>query len=81
MVTEFGRNPVVDLTVTAGDHAEDVPAEGLVHILLDTALTSTIKAGDYYYFIDRIVPGAPDDIRTILPPIDDYKDKLKIREK
>lgn len=78
LLTDFGAAPELEVTTTAGDYVEDSPTEGLCYLVIDSDVSSLITPKKYYYYIQRIVAGAPDDIKTILPPIKDYKDKLEI---
>lgn len=78
ILTDFGKTPELEVLTTAGDYADDSPTEGLCYLIIDSTTSATITPGKYYYYIQRIVTGAPDDIKTILPPIKDYKDKLEI---
>lgn len=81
ILADWGKTPVVDITTVAGNHALDVPTEGLCYIELSSTISDTLKVGKYYYYVDRIITGSPDDIVTILPPNADYKDKIEILSK
>lgn len=76
ITTDFGVTPVVEVTTTAGNDPADVPTEGLVYLTLPSDISATIPPGKYYYFVQRIITGTPDDVFTILPPIKDAKDKV-----
>lgn len=76
LLTDFGKTATLVVTTTAGDDPADIPDEGLVYLTMTSSDSATIPPGKYYYFIQRIVSGVPDDILTIMPPIKDYKDRV-----
>lgn len=78
LLTDFGTTPVLQVTTTAGDDPADVPAEGLCYLTMTSTQSETVPPGKYYYYLQRIVAGVPDDIYTIMPPIKDYKDKVLV---
>lgn len=78
LVDDFGNTPVLQVTTTAGDDAADIPDEGLCYITIESTDTNNIPAGKYYYYLERIIPGTPDDIYTVMPPSKDYKDKVEV---
>lgn len=78
LLTDFGVSATLEVTTTAGDDLADVPLEGLCYITMTSTQSATVPPGKYYYFIQRIITGSPDDIYTIMPPIKDYKDKVLV---
>lgn len=78
LLTDFGKVASLVVTTTAGDDPSDVPLEGLAYIEMTSTQSATLSPGKYYYFVQRIITGTPDDIYTIMPPIKDYKDKVLV---
>lgn len=78
LLTDFGKVPTLEVTTTAGNDPADVPSEGLVYLTMTSTESGTVPPGKYYYFVQRIISGAPNDIYTILPPIKDYKDRVLV---
>lgn len=70
------KTPIIQISHLAGDNVLDDPANGLVYITLPATDTGTMKDGSYYYSVKRVDTGG--SIRTILPPIDDYRDMVKV---
>ena len=71
---------VAQATHTAGDDPNDDVANGLCYITMDSDVSELIPAGKYYYDVRVSKGGTPPVIRTIIPPIDDYKDKVEVVE-
>jgi len=71
-------DPDVVITATVGEHSEDDALNGIVNIVVPAATTAALVADSYYYSIKRSDGAATPDIKTILPPVDDYKDRLRI---
>ena len=71
-------DPVAQAHTTAGDDANDDVTAGLAHITLDSDVSALIEAGKYYYDLRVSKGGTPPIIKTLFPPIDDYKDKITI---
>lgn len=69
---------VVQVTNTAGDNPLDDVANGLMFLTLPSDVSGTIEPNDYYWSIQVNKGGTPPVIVTLLPPTDDYKDRLKI---
>jgi hypothetical protein len=78
LLTDFGVTPTLEVTTTAGDDPADVPTEGLCYLTMTSTDSANIPPGKYYYMVQRIISGTPDDIFTIMPPIKDYKDKVLV---
>jgi hypothetical protein len=70
--------PVAQVSTTAGDNVLDDPTNGLVYLTLDSVTSSSIPVGSYYWSVQVDKGGSPAIINTILPPIDDYKDKVSV---
>ena len=68
----------VEISTNVGDHAEDDALNGIVNIYVPDTVTAALAPNSYYYSIKRSDNDATPDIKTILPPIDDYKDRLKV---
>lgn len=61
---------------TVGHNPNDNAAAGECYIYIDGEQTKTIPAGSYYYDIQqKTLDGG---ITTIVPPIEDYKDKITV---
>lgn len=77
----FGSSKIAcQATTIAGDNTLDDVNNGLVHLTIDSVISTAIKPGKYYYDVQVNKGGSPPDIRTILPPIDDYKDRITVVE-
>lgn len=76
--TDFTKPAILEVTTTAGDDNADVPLEGLVYLEITSTESATIPLGKYFYQVQRIITGTPDDIYTIIPEIKDYKDKVSV---
>lgn len=70
--------PALQISKTAGDGANDEPTNGIVYLEIDSAASALLTPGSYYYDIQRVIPGSPPDVRTILPPIDKPIEKIKV---
>jgi hypothetical protein len=69
---------VAQATTTAGDNPDDDPPNGLAYITLSSADSMTIPAAKYYYDVQVSKGGSPPVIKTILPPIESYKDRIEV---
>lgn len=78
LLTEFGQPATLQVDTTAGDDPADVPTEGLAYITMTSTQSATVPPGKYYYFVQRVITGVPDDVYTIMPPIKYYKDKVLV---
>jgi hypothetical protein len=78
------KNEIDDVTnvhqtmTTAGDNALDDINNGLAFLTVDSTASALIPVGKYFWSIVVDKGGSPPVITTILPPIDDWKDKLEI---
>ena len=70
------ENAAMQVVTTAGDYELDEPTRGIVYIVVPYTVTDLIEAGSYYYDIQEL--SSADEIRTIVPPIADYKDKVVV---
>ena len=68
----------LEVTTTVGNHDEDDGPNGIVNIYVSATSTGALDPDSYYYSIKRTDGGTQPDQKTILPPIEDYKDRLKI---
>jgi hypothetical protein len=66
----------LQVSTTAGDNALDDVANGLAFLTLTAAESAPLEPGKYYYVIK--VQKTGNVIRTIVPPIDDAKDKVTV---
>jgi len=71
-------NIVAQVSTTAGDDANDDLANGIVYLTIDSTTSLGIPSGKYYYDVQVSKGGNPPIIKTILPPIDDYKDRINV---
>lgn len=65
---------VMQVETTAGDYAEDDPSNGVAYIVAPSTATTPIPSSKYYYDVQELSPGG--EVRTLVPPIADYKDKI-----
>ncbi len=76
---DFGKTNTVLVSTTAGANPLDDPANGLVYIVLDSDVSAEIPADKYYFTVKRSDPSvSPPEVKTIMPPIADYKDKVVV---
>ena len=67
---------IAQVITTAGDDPNDDVLNGLVYITLDSATSETIPPDKYYYDVQVSKGGVPPIIKTIIPPVADYKDRV-----
>jgi len=70
------KTPTVQISHLVGDNALDDGVNGLVYITIPSATTGLLKDGSYYYSVKRVDDSG--NVKTILPPIDEYKDQVKV---
>lgn len=63
-------------STVAGNSLLDNPTAGICFLTVPASVMSNVKAGDYYYDLQAITSTGM--IETLLPPIEDYKFKLKV---
>ncbi len=56
----------ISLSTTAGDNPADDIVNGIVHITLPSDVSSKLTPATYYYGFQRVIPGTPDNVRTLL---------------
>jgi hypothetical protein len=69
---------VLQIEVTAGGHADDDILNGLAHLTIPSTDTAGLEPGKYYYAIKVDKGGTPNVIKTLVPPIEDAKDKITV---
>jgi hypothetical protein len=65
---------VLQAHTVAGDFTGDDPTNGLVFIVVEAVDTLGIASGKYYYDVQEVTPLG--EVRTLVPPVDDYKDRI-----
>ena len=79
MKTELdSTNITAQISTTAGDDTNDDIANGIAYITVDSVTSYGIAAGKYYYDVQVSKGGNPPVIKTILPPIEEYKDRINV---
>lgn len=68
------------VNTTAGSDPRDIATEGKCYLTLPSNITATIPADKYYYAFERTIAGSPEDVRVLMPPFKDRKDKLEVGE-
>jgi hypothetical protein len=63
----------------AGDYVGDTPSTGVVYIVTDAISSLDTPSGKYYYGLKEISPTG--EVRTLVPPPEDYKDRLVVAPK
>lgn len=71
---------VLQVSHVAGDNPADDLENGLAYLTLTSDDTKNIAANKYYYGLKVDKGGSPSVIKTILPPVDDPKDRVTIIE-
>lgn len=67
---------LLQVHTVAGDYSADDPTNGIVYIVAQEDETITIPAGKYFYDIQEVSPVG--EVRTLVPPPEDYKDKILV---
>ena len=60
---------VAQVKTTAGDHALDDVANGIAYLVLPSDTSLTIPVAKYVWDVQRVIPGSPPDVLTLLPTI------------
>ena len=68
----------VDISATVGSHPEDDPLNGIANLFIPASVTASLTECAYYYSLKRSDNGTNPDIKTILPPIDEYNDRIRV---
>ena len=68
----------VEVTTNVGDHVDDDALNGIVNIVVPASVTGALVPDSYYYSIKRTDGAGVPEIKTLLPPIEDFKDRLKV---
>lgn len=63
-------------STTAGDTASDDVANGIAYLIIPASLTKNVTPNKYYYDLQALAPSG--DIKTIIPPVEDYKDRVLV---
>lgn len=71
-------SPVAQAVTTAGTGGLDDAVNGICYLTMPSDVTKTIPAGKYVYDVQRAIDGSPPDVKTLIPPVADYKDKLEV---
>lgn len=74
--TDLDVASVLQFTTTVGSNVNDVALSGVCIIDVPAASTKSIAEGNYFYDIQQITPLG--DITTVMPPVADYKDRIKV---
>lgn len=69
---------VMQIMTTAGDNALDDVENGLAHITISATESAALTPGKYYYAIKVDKGGSPAVIWTLVPPIEDAKDRVTV---
>ena len=73
--TDADVDAVLQFKTTVGDNPSDDALNGICNLYVPAADTKAVPVGKYFYDIQQL---AGTDITTILPPVEDYKDKLSV---
>lgn len=74
--SDTDANAVLQYSSTAGSDSADNPLIGIAYLRVPAYLTKNAQAGIYYYDVQVKTPTG--NIATLIPPVDDYKDKVVI---
>lgn len=69
---------IAQVSSVAGSDPMDDAVNGLAYLTLDSTTSASIEPGKYYWSLQVDKGGSPPVIKTLLPPIDDYKDKVEV---
>lgn len=67
--------PTISKTSVVGSEPEDDAANGLAYLTVPASST-VVGTGKYVYDLQMQTPGG--EIRTLVPPTDDYKDPIRV---
>ncbi len=68
----------LQVMVTAGDNVLDDVANGLVHITVSATESAALTPKKFYYAVKVDKGGTPAVIWTLVPPIEDAKDRVTV---
>lgn len=71
-------DPAAQANTTAGDDVNDDSTAGVAFLTLDSDVSVLIDADKYFYDLRVSKGGTPPVIKTLFPPVEDYKDKLQV---
>lgn len=74
--SDLDADAVLQISSVAGSVVGDVLSTGIKIINIPSNLTKDIPPGSYFYDIQIVKPG--NIVNTIIPPIEDYKDKILV---
>ena len=74
--SDTDANAVLQYSSIAGSDPSDDAAHGIAYLVVPSATTKAAEAGVYYYDVQVKTPSG--NIATIIPPVDEYKDKVVI---
>lgn len=66
---------VLQFKTTAGDNVNDDVVNGICYLTVPASMTKVVPVGKYFYDIQQKVGTS---ITTVLPPVEDYKDKISV---
>lgn len=69
---------VAQVKTTAGSHPLDDVVNGIAIIELPSNISKSIPVGKYFWDIQRVIPGNPPDVLTLLPSKERYKEKIEV---
>jgi len=70
---------IAQTTTTAGSNINDDPVNGLCYITMPNIETKNIEQGSYYYDVQlAYLDNGSTIVKTLLPPIKDWNDKVKV---
>ena len=73
---DFDSAPKLTKSFTAGQNELDSPADGYIFIEINSEETRLLTPGKYVYDVQMV--SSTGDVKTILPPASDYKDKVSV---
>ena len=74
--SDTDANAVLQYSAVAGSDPADDATHGIAYLRVPAATTKASEAGVYYYDVQVKTP--TNQITTIVPPVDEYKDQLTI---
>lgn len=73
---DIDASAILQYSTTAGDDPSDDPTHGTAVMRVPASITKEAITGSYYY--DVQVRSPTGQVATIVPPVEDYKDKIMI---
>lgn len=65
-IDDLNSKADVSISTTAGDNTNDDPVNGIVYVTIPSTDSSRLSVAEYTMGIQKIIPGTPDVVTTLL---------------